>query len=56
MMTPDIATQIQGVSRFMLNDRIIRIMPEATSDAPSISVSSTAASSGFSNVTKPATM
>jgi hypothetical protein len=40
----------------MLKARKIRMMPEATSDAPRMRVSSTAASSGFSNVTKPATM
>src|SRR5437762_8178476 len=51
-MMPDNATQIQGMSRFMLNARMISIMPEATSEAPSASVSSTAANSGFSNVTK----
>ena len=56
VMTPDNATQIEGVSRFMLNARMIRMTPEATSDTPSTSVSSVAASSGFSNVTKPATI
>ena len=55
-MAPDNATQIQGASRFMLNAKMLRMMPEATSDAPSTSVSSAAASSGFSNVTKPATI
>jgi hypothetical protein len=34
VITPDSATQIQGVSRFMLKARKIRMIPEATSDAP----------------------
>ena len=56
MITPDKTTQIQGMPSLTLNARIIRIMPEATRAMPRISVSMAAASNGFSNVTKPATI
>ena len=41
---------------FMLKASMRRMIPDATSAKPSISVSSAAARSGFSNVTKPAKM
>jgi hypothetical protein len=47
VITPDSNTQIHGVSCFMLKARMIRMMPEAASDAPRMRVSSAAASRGF---------
>src|ERR1700726_1413279 len=52
----DKITQIRGVPSFMLKARMIRMMPEATRATPSKRLKSAAARSGFSNVTKPATM
>ena len=43
VIAPDNSIQIQGVSCFMLKARMIRMMPEASSDAPRMSVSSAAA-------------
>jgi hypothetical protein len=56
VITPEKTTPIHGVPSFILKARMIRMMPEATSAAPSARVKSAAARSGFSNVTTPATM
>jgi hypothetical protein len=53
VMTLESATQIHGISAFMLDARMIRMMPDATSEAPSMSVSNTAANTGLSKVTNP---
>ena len=56
VITPETTTQIQGEPCCILKARKIRMMPEATSAAPRMSVSHTAVKSGLSNATKPAMM
>ena len=56
VIRPEATTQPHGVPPFILNPRKTRMMPEATSAAPRMSVSQTAVSSGLSNATKPAMM
>ena len=47
MTPPDTATQIHGVLRLMLKAKAMRMIPDAISDAPRMSVSAAAARSGF---------